>query len=127
MRVIKENDMRSIKLIALAAIATPVIALAQVGPNPAVNGSLDPTVGKGSDTATAPDDVAVGPSGPESTVTDRTTTDTTETSAAAAASDPTVSDNAATGATATTTRSTRPHKSAKSTTAPHDETARKPR
>jgi hypothetical protein len=121
--------MRSIKLIALTAIATPAIALAQVGPNPAVNGSLDPTVGKGSDTATAPDDVAVGPSGPESTVTDRATTDTTETSAAAAASDPTVSDNVATGAAATTrtTRSTRPHKSAKSTTAPHDETSRKPR
>ena len=120
--------MRSIKLIALAAIATPVIALAQVGPNPAVNGSLDPTVGKGSDNATAPDDTAVGPAGPESTVTDRTVTDTAETSAAAAASDPTVSDNAATATTTTTTtRSTRPNTSAKGSTAPRDETARKPR
>ena len=109
--------MRSIKLIALAAIVVPGIALAQVGPNPAANGALDPTVGKGSDAATAPDDVSVNAAGPESTVTDRTAADTAETSAAAAASDPTVSDTAAeaTGPAATTTTttattgSTRPH------------------
>jgi hypothetical protein len=118
--------MRPIKLIALAAIATPAIALAQVGPNPAANGSLDPTVGRGSDAATAPDDVAVGPAGPESTVTDRTATDASEASAAAAASDPTVSDTAAEAGTANTTRSTRPGRG-KAATAPKNESAAKPR
>ena len=52
--------MSSIKFFAALAVAVPAIALAQVGPNPAVNGSLDPTVGPTSDPKTAPDDAPPG-------------------------------------------------------------------
>jgi hypothetical protein len=90
----KENDMLRYTLIALAAIATPAMTLAQVGPNPAVNGSLDPTVGSGGDRVTAPEDVKVGPAGPESTLPDRAADNAAD--AAVNATDPAAAGNTAT-------------------------------
>ena len=52
--------MSPLKFVAALAVAVPAIALAQVGPNPSVNGSLDPTVGPTNDPATAPDDAPPG-------------------------------------------------------------------
>ena len=52
--------MSPLKFAAALAIAIPAIALAQVGPNPAVNGSLDPSVGPTRDPVTAPDDAPPG-------------------------------------------------------------------
>jgi hypothetical protein len=102
--------MRAIKLIALLSIAVPTLAVAQVGPNPAANGSLDPTVGKTGDTLTAPADAPVGPAGPESSASD-------------AATDV---DNT-TDATNSTTDAPDAADAAKKSTAPMSESKRKPR
>ena len=69
--------MSPIKFAAAFALALPAAALAQVGPNPAVNGSLDPTVGRTGDRATAPSDVppADNTTMPSSTSTPATTSD----------------------------------------------------
>ena len=53
--------MHIFKMIGLAAAALPAIAIAQVGPNPAVSGgSQDPTVGSATDSVTSPQDVRIG-------------------------------------------------------------------
>lgn len=53
--------MHALGLFALAALAVPVIAAAQVGPNPTVpNGSLSPSVGGSPDVMTAPQDTQIG-------------------------------------------------------------------
>ena len=70
--------MTRFKFFAALALAVPAVALAQVGPNPAVNGSLDPTVGPTTDRATAPDDATPADSTPM----------TANSSAPATASDP---------------------------------------
>jgi hypothetical protein len=108
--------MRAFPLIIAATLAVPHIALAQVGPNPAANGSLDPTVGRGTDAATAPDDAAIGSGTRDGTVSNplpvtdvpNANATTTENSTDAA----TVSPSAA---------------KAKKNTAPTSESARKPR
>jgi hypothetical protein len=53
--------MRILKIIAVAAVALPALAQAQVGPNPAVSGgSQDPTIGGSTDSVTAPQDAQIG-------------------------------------------------------------------
>ena len=76
--------MSPLKFLTALAVAVPAIALAQVGPNPAVNGSLDPTVGATTDRATAPDDAPPTddtPSMSNSTATPATTSDPATTAA----------------------------------------------
>ena len=102
--------MSVLKFAATLAVAVPAIALAQVGPNPAVNGSLDPTVGPTSDSATAPDDTAIG-------------NDTMSTGNDAMPSDVVTNDSAASTGDATTDAVSE----AKKTTAPTSESKRKPR
>jgi hypothetical protein len=113
-----EIAMRAFHLLIAAAIAAPSIALAQVGPNPAANGSLDPTVGRGSDAATAPDDAAIGSGVRDGTVADPLpVTDTTE-----ATTNATAADNST-----NTAPMSAPAAQAKKGTAPTSESARKPR
>ena len=110
--------MRVYQLLAVAALVAPAIALAQVGPNPAVNGSLDPTVGNGTDAATAPDDVGVGVHAGDAPMSDPANpTD------AADAADPVD----ATGNSTAAAPMNPPAAAAKKTTAPTSESARKPR
>lgn len=72
--------MTGIKLLGVALLAVPAVALAQVGPNPATpGGSQSPTVGGSSDVMTAPQDARVGARA-SGQVMDRSTTTTTETS-----------------------------------------------
>jgi hypothetical protein len=108
--------MRAFQVFVVATVIAPSIAVAQVGPNPAANGSLDPTVGRGTDSATAPDDAAIGSSTRDGTVADPLPApETTNDSAAAADS------------TKTTAPMSTPAARAKKGTAPTDESARKPR
>jgi hypothetical protein len=108
--------MRAFPLLIAATLAVPAIALAQVGPNPAANGSLDPTVGRGTDAATAPDDAAIGSGARDGTVADPLpVTDVPNANA-------TVTDNSTDTATASS-----PAAKAKKSTAPTSESARKPR
>jgi hypothetical protein len=89
--------MRILKIIAVASMALPAIAGAQVGPNPAVSGgSQDPTIGASTDSVTAPQDAQIGTQ-PRGNVLDRQvggTTDGTISDGGAAASS-----NAATAST----------------------------
>ncbi|TVV74380.1 hypothetical protein [Sphingomonas solaris] len=58
--------MNGFKLLTLMALAAPVMATAQVGPNPAVSGgSQDPTLRGSVDATTAPQDAGIdqGPTG----------------------------------------------------------------
>ena len=103
--------MSVLKFAAALAVAVPAIALAQVGPNPAVNGSLDPTVGPTNDAATAPDDAAVG-------------NDTMSPGNDATPSDVVTNDSSAATAGDNTTDAV---SEAKKTTAPTSESRRKPR
>ena len=108
--------MRTFKLLAALALIAPALALAQVGPNPAANGSLDPTVGRGGDAATAPDDIGIG-----ANATDGARTPLPD-PADAADTDSRASGNAATAAPMSPKAAR-----TKSSTAPTSESARKPR
>jgi hypothetical protein len=109
--------MRVLRLLTILTLAAPAVALAQVGPNPAANGSLDPTVGRGSDTATAPEDAAIGSSTRDGTVADPLPVPDNATDA-----DATASDNS------TNTAPMSPNAAgSKKSTAPTSESARKPR
>jgi hypothetical protein len=109
--------MRVLSTLAIVAAATSSIAFSQVGPNPAANGSLDPTVGRGTDTATAPDDAAVGSSVRDGTVADPLPVPDNATDANA-----TASDNSTNRAPMSP-----PAAATKKSTAPTSESARKPR
>lgn len=109
--------MRTLSYAAVLAAAFSSIAVAQVGPNPAANGSLDPTVGRGTDTATAPEDAAIGSSVRDGTVADPLPVPDNATDA-----DATASDNST-----NTAPMSPPAAAAKKSTAPNSESARKPR